>query len=57
MLAVEVTFRAALQVERAAAWWAEIRRYAPDAIRLDFQEARTLLARQPGVGAKSSTKR
>ena len=57
MLEVEVTPRAALQIERAAAWWAENRPYAPDAIRLDFQEARTLLARQAGVGAKSSTKR
>jgi plasmid stabilization system protein ParE len=46
-----------LQIERAAGWWAENRPSAPDAIRLDFQEARTLLARQPGVGARSSTKR
>ena len=54
MLAVEVTPRAARQLERAAAWWAENRTAAPDAIRVDFEEAKLLLARQPGVGAKSS---
>jgi plasmid stabilization system protein ParE len=56
-LEVEVTPRAAAQIERAAAWWAENRPAAPDAIRVDFQEARSLLSRQPGVGAKSSTSR
>jgi len=54
VLAVEVTPRAARQLERAAAWWAENRTAAPDAIRVDFEEAKLLLARQPGVGAKSS---
>ena len=57
MLDVEVTPRAAAQIERAAVWWAENRPAAPDAIRIDFQEASALLARQPGVGAKSSTSR
>lgn len=55
MLAIEVTQRAAGQVERAAVWWAENRTAAPDAIRVDFEEAKLLLARQPGVGAKSSS--
>ncbi|MFL6293472.1 MAG: type II toxin-antitoxin system RelE/ParE family toxin [Thermoanaerobaculia bacterium] len=55
MLEVEVTPRAAAQIERAAAWWAENRPAAPDAIRVDFQEARSLLSRQPGVGARSRT--
>jgi plasmid stabilization system protein ParE len=54
---VEVTPRAAAQIERAAAWWAENRLAAPDAIRIDFQEAKSLLSRQPGIGAKSSTPR
>jgi plasmid stabilization system protein ParE len=54
---IEVTPRAALQIERAAAWWAENRPAAPDAIGIDFQEAASLLSRQPGVGAKSSTAR
>ena len=57
MLDVEVTPRAALQLEAAAVWWASNRPTAPDAIRLDFQEAKVLLSRQPGVGARSSTAR
>ncbi|HEV7507771.1 MAG TPA: type II toxin-antitoxin system RelE/ParE family toxin [Thermoanaerobaculia bacterium] len=57
MLKVEVTPRAAAQIERAAAWWAENRPAAPDAIRIDFQEATSLLSRQPGVGTKASTAR
>jgi len=56
-LQVEVTPRAAAQIERAAAWWAENRPAARDAIRIDFQEAKALLSSQPGVGAKSSTTR
>lgn len=57
VLEVEVTRRAAAQIERAAAWWAENRPAAPDAIRVDFQEATVLLSRQPGIGAKSGTVR
>jgi plasmid stabilization system protein ParE len=57
VLEVEVTPRAAAQIERAAAWWAENRPAAPDAIRVDFQEATSLLSRQPGVGARTSTAR
>ena len=57
MLAVEITPRAAAQVERAARWWAENRPSAPEAIRIDFDETQTLLARQPGIGARSATPR
>ena len=57
MLDVEVTPRAAIQLEAAATWWANNRPAAPDAIRVDFQQATALLLRQPGVGAKSSTAR
>lgn len=57
MLAVEITPRAAAQVEKAAGWWAENRPSAPQAIRIDFDEAQTLLARQPGIGARSATPR
>ena len=57
MLSVEVTPRAALQLERAAIWWAENRPSAPDAVRIDFEDAKALLSHQPGVGAKSSTPR
>lgn len=46
MLFVEVTPRAAVQIERAAAWWAENRPAVPDAIRVDFEEAKVLLAHQ-----------
>ena len=57
MLDVEVTLRAAAQIETAAVWWAENRPAAPDAIRIDFQEAKSLLSHEPGVGARSSTAR
>jgi len=57
VLDVEITPVAAIQIELAARWWAKNRPSAPDAIRIDFQEAAALLSRQPGVGAKSSTPR
>ena len=57
MLDVEVTPRAAAQIEAAAAWWAMNRPAAPDAIRIEFQDASALLSRQPGVGARSKTAR
>ena len=57
MLEVKVTRRASAQIERDADWWAESRPAAPDAIRIDFQEAKALLARQPGVDARSRTAR
>ena len=57
MLHVEVTPRAAIQIEAAATWWAKNRLAAADAIRVDFQEAKALLSRQPGIGATSSTAR
>ena len=57
MLTVEVTPQAAAQIERAARWWAQNRPAAPDAIIDDFVEAKNLLARQPGVGARSSSPR
>ena len=57
MLDVEVTPFAAIQIEAAATWWAKNRPAAPDAIRIDFQEAVSLLSRQPGVGAKSRSVR
>jgi plasmid stabilization system protein ParE len=57
VLDVEVTPRAAIQIEAAAAWWVRNRPAVPDAVRVDFQEATALLSRQPGVGARSSTPR
>jgi len=57
VVAVEVTPRAAAQIERAARWWAENRPAAPGAIANDFEQAKNLLARQPGVGARSASRR
>ena len=57
MLPVEVTPRAAAQIESAAAWWAINRLAAPDAIRLDLEDALGLLARQPDIGACSKSSR
>ena len=57
MLAIEITPRAALHIEQAAQWWAENRLAAPDAIRLDLEEALTLLAQHPGIGSRSKSKR
>jgi plasmid stabilization system protein ParE len=57
MLAVAVTPRTAAQIEAAARWWVKNRPAAPDALRLDFQEAKELLSRQPGIGAKSRSHR
>lgn len=56
LLAVEVTARAASQLLRAASWWSENRLDAPNAIAEDFEEAKNVLARQPGIGARSASK-
>jgi plasmid stabilization system protein ParE len=56
-LPVVVTARAAAQIERAARWWADNRPAAPDAVAKDFAQAKELLARQPGVGARSASPR
>ena len=50
-LRVKVSARAALQIRRAAEWWAENRPAAPGAIRIDTGEALALLAAHPGIGA------
>ncbi|MCU0564912.1 MAG: type II toxin-antitoxin system RelE/ParE family toxin [Desulfobacterales bacterium] len=57
MREVVVTLRALRQVERAAAWWHENRPAAPDAVADDFEAAKNLLARQPGIGARSRSAR
>jgi plasmid stabilization system protein ParE len=56
VLTVGITPRALAQIERAAKWWAENRPAAPDAIRLDLAEALEVLAQQPGIGARCSTR-
>lgn len=50
---VKVVRRASRQIEKAAAWWAENRLSAPDAIREDLQVAFDLIARHPNIGAKA----
>ena len=55
MLAVEVTPRALVQLERAATWWAANRPAAPGAIADDFEAATKLLALQPGIGERSAS--
>lgn len=57
MYEVVVTKRAAAQIERAAAWWEQNRRSAPGAIADDFEQAKTLLAFEPGIGSTSATQR
>ena len=57
MLTVEITPRAAAQIEQAARWWAENRPAALHAIADDFEDAKNLLAQQPGVGSRSSSAR
>ncbi len=51
-LRVKISARAAIQVRAAAAWWAETRQAAPGAIATDFGQAVSLLAAQPGLGAR-----
>ncbi len=50
-LEVKISARAAGQVRKAAAWWAENRPAAPGALGTDFGEAVALLTEQPGLGA------
>ena len=49
-LRVKISARAAVQIRRAAEWWAENRPSAPGAIRVDIGQALTLLAEHPGIG-------
>jgi plasmid stabilization system protein ParE len=57
VLPVVVTARAASQIERASQWWADNRPSAPGAVADDFAQAKALLARQPGAGARSASAR
>lgn len=51
-LRIKISLRAANQVRTAAEWWAQNRPAAPGAVGADFGEAVTLLAEQPGIGAR-----
>lgn len=50
-LRVRISARAAAQIRKAAAWWADNRPAAPGAVRIDIADALVLLAQQPGIGA------
>ena len=52
VLPIKVSARAAAQIQKAAAWWAENRPAAPEAVATDFTAAVALLAEQPGIGAR-----
>lgn len=49
-LRVKVAAKAAAQIRRAAAWWAENRPAAPGAVAKDVGDSIMLLAEQPGIG-------
>jgi plasmid stabilization system protein ParE len=51
-LRVKISARAAAEIRRAADWWLTNRPAAPGAIGTDFADAGSLLAEQPGIGAK-----
>lgn len=51
-LRIKIAARAAGQIQQAAHWWAANRPSAPNAIHTDFGEAVSLLAEQPGIGAR-----
>ena len=51
-LQVKISARAVAEIRRAADWWLANRPAAPGAIATDFADAASLLAEQPGIGAK-----
>jgi plasmid stabilization system protein ParE len=57
VLEVEVTPRALAQLERAAAWWAANRPAARGAVATDFAAATRLLALQPGIGSRCTSRK
>lgn len=56
-LRLRVTARAAVQIERADAWWRENRLAAPTALRDDLRAAFDLLMHQPAIGSRLSASR
>ncbi len=49
---IRISARAAVEIRRAADWWVVNRPAAPTAVGTDLAEALSLLAEQPGIGAK-----
>jgi plasmid stabilization system protein ParE len=52
-LRIEITGNAQTQIEVAAAWWAENRPAAPDAIREELDSILALLCVQPEIGIRA----
>ena len=52
-LRIEITDKAQTQIAVAAAWWAENRPAAPDAIREEFDGILGLLCVQPEIGTRA----
>jgi plasmid stabilization system protein ParE len=52
-LRIDISLRAAAQIEAAAIWWANNRPAAPGAIRQELERAFSLLAVQPSLGARA----
>ena len=50
-LRVKISARAESQIRQVAGWWSENRTKAPGAVRIDLNEAFTLLSHQPGLGS------
>jgi plasmid stabilization system protein ParE len=51
-LQIKISQNARAQIEEAAAWWARNRPSAPGAVREDLDRILSLLAVQPGMGAR-----
>lgn len=47
---IHVTYRAAAQIQRLAAWWRQNRQAAPDAVAIELERAFALLAVNPKLG-------
>ncbi len=52
-LQIKVARDAQAQIEEAAAWWAQNRPLAPGAVRQDLERILSLVAADPGIGARA----
>jgi plasmid stabilization system protein ParE len=52
-LQIKVARDAQAQIEEAAAWWAQNRPLAPGAVRQDLERILSLVAVDPGIGARA----
>ena len=55
--AIRVSRRAAAQIDKAVAWWAQNRPVAPNAIREELERVFALLAVHPNLGASAQNTR